>query len=210
MAGFVAHCGGLVARAVAQNGAQQARGYSHAVARRSSRVMYARGLRMSAERNSDAAVMEAVAPTVAPADWRIKLLYDSECSLCMKEVNFLQRRDVNNKIYFVDIASDDYSPQDKSGLSYETAMRRIHGIERDGNVIVGVPVFRAVYEEIGLGWVYAITKVPFVGFLAGKLYDVWADYRLRITGRKELAELIKEREVRLAEVSCEDTCDVPN
>ena len=65
MAGFVAHCGGLVARAVAQNGAQQARGYSHAVARRSSRVMYARGLRMSTERNSDAAVISSKVTEIA-------------------------------------------------------------------------------------------------------------------------------------------------
>ena len=29
----------------------------------------------------------------SPQSWQIKLLYDSECPLCMREVNFLQRRD---------------------------------------------------------------------------------------------------------------------
>ncbi|KAA8497049.1 Uncharacterized protein FVE85_0778 [Porphyridium purpureum] len=167
---------------------------------------------LTVRRMASLAETDTKRPAVAErndSEWKVRLLYDSECVLCMREVNFLQRRDVNNHILFVDIASDSYSPEDNAGLSYELAMRRIHGILRDGTVLEGVPVFRKVYEEIGLGYVYAITKIPLFGFLAAKLYDVWADYRLRFTGRKDLADLVREREQRLKDASCEEECIVP-
>jgi predicted DCC family thiol-disulfide oxidoreductase YuxK len=41
--------------------------------------------------------------------WQIKLLYDGECPLCVREVNFLQKRDRGRGLVsFVDIAEDDY------------------------------------------------------------------------------------------------------
>lgn len=40
--------------------------------------------------------------------WKIKLLYDGECPLCVREVNFLQKRDRGRGLVaFVDIAEDD-------------------------------------------------------------------------------------------------------
>eukprot|EP00184_Porphyridium_aerugineum_P003176 CAMPEP_0184695324 /NCGR_PEP_ID=MMETSP0313-20130426/2996_1 /TAXON_ID=2792 /ORGANISM="Porphyridium aerugineum, Strain SAG 1380-2" /LENGTH=221 /DNA_ID=CAMNT_0027153759 /DNA_START=210 /DNA_END=875 /DNA_ORIENTATION=+ len=147
-------------------------------------------------------------PQAAGDEWNVKLLYDSACSLCMKEVNFLMRRDVNNKIKFVDIHAADYKPEENCNVTYESAMKRIHAILPDGTVITGVQVFRKTYDAIGLSWVYAVTEIPFVGKIADKLYDVWADNRLRITGRAELAELVREREERLKDVSCDDECSV--
>lgn len=37
-------------------------------------------------------------------------------------------------------------------------MVRIHAILADGRVLTDVEVFRALYEAVGLGWVYAATK----------------------------------------------------
>jgi predicted DCC family thiol-disulfide oxidoreductase YuxK len=37
--------------------------------------------------------------------WKIKLLYDGECPLCVREVNFLTKRDAGRGLVaFVDIA----------------------------------------------------------------------------------------------------------
>ena len=57
-----------------------------------------------------------------------------------------------------------------------------------------VEVFRRLYESVGLGWVYAVTKVPAVGRAADAVYDVWAKYRLPITGRPGLVEVMRTRE----------------
>ena len=81
----------------------------------------------------------------------------------------------------------------------------------DGQIVVGVEVFRRTYEAIGLGWVFQLTKLPIIGDIADRVYDIWAENRLRITGRKELAEVLKERSEALRlieEVECTDACGI--
>jgi len=132
------------------------------------------------------------------SNWEIKLLYDGECPLCLREVNFLLLRDAGRgKVAFVDIAADDYNPEENAGIDFETAMGRIHGILPDGTVIRNVEVFRKVYETLGMGWVYAITKLPVMGALANFIYGIWADLRLRLTGRPNLETVIQQRQERM-------------
>jgi len=102
--------------------------------------------------------------------WKIKLLYDGECPLCLREVRFLQRRDGGRGLVaFVDIADDHYNPEDHSGIDFETAMRRIHAVLPDGQVIKNMAVFRQVYSILGMAWIYAPTQRPILGSIADKL-----------------------------------------
>lgn len=134
----------------------------------------------------------------APPTWEIKLLYDGECPLCVKEVNFLTKKDAGRGIIkFVDIASLDYDPQENGGIDFVTAMGRIHAILADGTVIKNVEVFRQAYESLGMGWVYAITKVPVLGAIADLVYGIWAEWRLKITGRPDINSIIAERQKKL-------------
>ncbi|MGL5795588.1 MAG: thiol-disulfide oxidoreductase DCC family protein [Waterburya sp.] len=131
--------------------------------------------------------------------WKIKLLYDGECPLCVREVNFLTKKDAGRKIIkFVDITELDYDPEDNANIDYATAMGRIHAILADGTVIKNVEVFRRIYEELGMGWVYAITKLPLIGAIAEWFYGIWADWRLKLTKRPELIKIIAEREKKVA------------
>ncbi|KAL6844403.1 hypothetical protein ACP4OV_026076 [Aristida adscensionis] len=142
-----------------------------------------------------------VAPTSGLKDgensskgWKIKMLYDGDCPLCMREVNMLRARNKSyGAIHFVDISSKDYSPEDNQGLDYETAMGRIHAILSDGTVVTDVEAFRRLYEEVGLGWVYAVTKYEPVATIANAVYGVWAKYRMEITGRPPLEEIMASR-----------------
>lgn len=134
-----------------------------------------------------------------PPSWKIKLLYDGECPLCVREVNFLTKRDAGRGLVsFVDIAADDYNPEANGGVDYETAMGRIHAVLPDGTLVKNVEVFRRVYEVLGMGWVYAATKLPIIGAIANFLYRIWADLRLSLTGRPSLETIVREREQRLA------------
>lgn len=142
-------------------------------------------------------------------NWQIKLLYDSECPLCMREVNFLQKRDAGRGLVaFVDIAADDYSAAENGGVDFETAMGRIHAVLPDGTVVKNVEVFRRVYEILGMGWVYAITKVPVLGAIADFLYGIWADWRLKLTGRPDLATIAANRQQRLADCDANGRCRI--
>lgn len=128
----------------------------------------------------------------------LRLLWDSDCPLCVAEVDGLKRRAAAfaaAPVEFVDVAAAGYEARaDNGGVSYEAAMGRIHAVTGDGEVISGVEVFRRVYEALGMGWVYAPTRVPVIGALVERVYDVWADNRLRLTGRPTLEELVQMRE----------------
>ncbi|MEL6927165.1 MAG: DUF393 domain-containing protein [Cyanobacteria bacterium J06600_6] len=130
--------------------------------------------------------------------WKIKLLYDGECPLCVREVNFLTKKDGGRGIVkFVDIADQDYSPEENGGVDFVTAMGVIHAVLPDGSIIKNVEVFRQVYEQLGMGWVYGITKIPLVGNLADWLYGIWANWRLKITGRPEIEAILAQRQQKL-------------
>lgn len=137
-------------------------------------------------------------PQSSSPSWQIELLYDSECPLCMREVNFLKRRDAGRGLVaFVDIADESYAPEAHGGVDFETAMGRIHAVLPDGTVIKNVEVFRRVYEILGMGWIYAVTKLPLVGSIVDRLYGVWADWRLALTGRPDLATIVALRRHRI-------------
>lgn len=121
----------------------------------------------------------------------IQLLYDGDCPLCLREVNFLRRRNRDRDLVaFINIADPNYN----GPVDYARAMERIHAIMPDGRIISGVAVFREIYSALDLGWVYAITRLPGLNWLAEQIYGLWADYRLKLTGRPDLATLIAERQ----------------
>ena len=124
----------------------------------------------------------------------LTLLYDGGCPLCLREVTFLQRRDQRlhpsaPRLAFVDINRADYSAAEHGGISYRAAMGRIHAIRADGLVLRDVAVFRAAYQLIGLGWLYAPTGWPVLQPLADGLYGLWARWRLPLTRRPNLDQL---------------------
>lgn len=134
--------------------------------------------------------------------WKINLLYDGDCPLCVREVNFLQKKDAGRGLVkFTDIADLDYSPEANGGIDFETAMGRIHAVRADGTIVKNVAVFREVYDVLGIGWLYAPTKWPVLGPVVDKLYDLWADWRLKMTGRPPLAQVIAERQAKLEGIS---------
>jgi predicted DCC family thiol-disulfide oxidoreductase YuxK len=124
---------------------------------------------------------------------KIDLLFDSECPICAMEVEFLKKRDLHNKIRFTDLSSPSYNPIEHGNVEFAEGMRKIRAVLPDKTVITGVEVFRQTYKAIGLGWIFDITNIPYIGKAADFLYDVWAENRLRITGRGDLADVLKEK-----------------
>ena len=141
--------------------------------------------------------------------WKIKLLFDGACPLCVREVNFLKRKDGDRGlIKFIDIAAEDYDPADNANIDFETAMGRIHAVLPNGEIVRDVEVFRQIYDILGIGWIYAVTKLPLVGRLADLLYGVWAEYRLLLTGRANLNTIVAQRRQLLKDKGiCDDGCE---
>ena len=115
-------------------------------------------------------------------DWRVEVFFDGDCPICVREINLLRALDRRDRIRFSDIAEPGFDPT-AAGSTYERLMERIHGRLRDGTMIEGVEVFRQLYGAIGLGWLVPLTRLPVIAQLLEVAYEIFADNRLRWTGR---------------------------
>ena len=120
---------------------------------------------------------------------KLTFLFDGGCPLCLRETNFLKKRDFLNQISFVDINSKDYDQNLYNYISYPEAMSNLHGIMENGEIIRGLDVLAYSYELIGLGWVYYPLKIKLLSPLLRMVYKYWAKYRLQITGRSNIEKL---------------------
>ena len=116
-------------------------------------------------------------------------LFDGGCPLCLRETKFLKKKDVSNKINFVDIDSDNYNPELYQDISYAQAMSNLHGILENGDIIKGLEVLSYSYKLVGLGWVYYPLKIDFLAPVMRLFYQLWARYRLKITNRSNIEKL---------------------
>ena len=120
---------------------------------------------------------------------KLTFLFDGGCPLCLRETNFLKKRDISNQIAFIDINSKDYDQSLFSNISYSKAMSNLHGIMENGEVIRGLDVLAYSYELVGLDWVYYPLKIKFLSPILRLVYRYWAKYRLQITGRSNIEKL---------------------
>ena len=135
------------------------------------------------------------------------MLFDGDCPLCVREVNFLRAKDAGRgRLDLVDIASSTYDPSQNRGVDFETAMSTIHGITREGNIITGIEVFSRAYQAVGLGWMYAFTRNDALAKIATKAYDFWAKRRLQVTGRPSMAQVMEARRIREAAPDGKNAC----
>ena len=71
---------------------------------------------------------------------KLTFLFDGGCPLCLRETNFLKKRDTLNQIAFIDINSKDYDRSLFNDISYSEAMSNLHGIIENGEIIRGLDV----------------------------------------------------------------------
>ncbi|HMO17426.1 MAG TPA: DUF393 domain-containing protein [Oligoflexia bacterium] len=109
----------------------------------------------------------------------LTVFYDGSCPLCSREMSFIKKRDHKSRIRLIDISDESFDPTLYS-KSREEFMKFIHALTPDGKIIMGVEVFREIYQAIGLGYIVSITRLPVVSQLADFAYLLFAKNRLRI------------------------------
>jgi predicted DCC family thiol-disulfide oxidoreductase YuxK len=118
-------------------------------------------------------------------EWRFKVLYDGECPFCRREAEWLRRLDRGGLLAFEDITAPTFEPS-RYGATPDELMRVIHGVFPDGRLVRRVEVFRQAYRLVGLGWLLAPTGWPGLRWIADRLYELFARYRVplgRVFGR---------------------------
>ena len=130
---------------------------------------------------------------------KLTIFFDGGCPLCKREVDFLQSKNQKGALSFIDINTSDFSSDLKYGITYKQAMDRIHAMKSDGSVIKDIKVFQEAYSLIGLGWIYAPTKLPILDKFIEFIYGLWAKYRLKITFRPSIEKLCSEKGCKLSD-----------
>jgi predicted DCC family thiol-disulfide oxidoreductase YuxK len=113
----------------------------------------------------------------------VELLYDGDCPICKQEICFLQRKNQQTHVKFINIASKDFSAVEHKDIDYETAMSQIHAIDGKGNLLVGLPAFAAVYARCQLFLLSTLLRLSFIRIVLNPFYKLFAKKRLWITGR---------------------------
>jgi predicted DCC family thiol-disulfide oxidoreductase YuxK len=78
---------------------------------------------------------------------RTTVLYDGGCSLCRREIQHYRRLDGAERVEWMDITRND-SLLRSLGIPFETAMERLHVLQRDGKVATGVHAFAVIWDEL--------------------------------------------------------------
>ena len=96
--------------------------------------------------------------SIATSAPELTLYYDGQCPLCVAEIEFLQSRNAQGQLAFVDVTETGFESAGHN-ISCEAAMAQIHGRTADGRVLVGVPVFATAYK---------LAKLPVLAWLLSR------------------------------------------
>ncbi|QEG37451.1 thiol-disulfide oxidoreductase DCC family protein [Bythopirellula goksoeyrii] len=121
-------------------------------------------------------------PDRTTPNYEIEVFYDGGCPLCLREISMLHRWDKRSKIRFTDIDAPSFEA-DEIGKSYQELMARMHARLPDGTWLVGVEVFRRLYEVVGFKRLTALSRLPLISQVLDFGYRIFARNRLRLTGR---------------------------
>ena len=115
----------------------------------------------------------------------VTLFWDGSCPLCRKEITYYKWLDAEQRrVEWVDI---DAEPERLTphGVPIEAAMAKIHGLDKHGSLVVGVPAFLSVWEVMPYWRVLPpiLRSFPFVMPFADAAYAWWAKRRLGISAR---------------------------
>jgi len=112
-------------------------------------------------------------------DKPLKLLYDGQCPICRREVEWLKRRDSHGRIAAEDISNPDFHAE-YYGLSQAEVMGVLHAVLPDGRIVRRVEAMCEAYRAVGLGWLVAPLSWPVFAWLADRAYGVFARNRVAI------------------------------
>ncbi|KAK9852349.1 hypothetical protein WJX84_003865 [Apatococcus fuscideae] len=118
------------------------------------------------------------------SDGRIKYLYDGGCKVCQTFKSSLQAQEGNkDRINYVNIAEDSYSPQENNDVSYDDAMSTIHAISADGKTVKGPDAVKELFGEAGSTTDFLAKAADQPGFdqLFGSAYDFMSKNRFQIS-----------------------------
>lgn len=101
------------------------------------------------------------------------VLYNGACPVCRREIEHYRRLDGEHAsaLDFVDIGKP--TPELRAlALSNDQARRRLHVLDADGRLLIGVPAFAAIWERLPrYRWLARISRLPVLRSLLPLVYE---------------------------------------
>ena len=107
----------------------------------------------------------------------VTIYFDGKCGLCSREITYYQKIVPDGVFEWADIAHDP-GPLIALDIEQADALRRLHGVDDEGRLHIGVDAFLLIWRELSY-WHYLglIVGLPGVRQITGFLYNRFADYR---------------------------------
>jgi predicted DCC family thiol-disulfide oxidoreductase YuxK len=131
--------------------------------------------------------------------------YDGACQLCRAEMQNLMLRNTHGRVAFVDAAAPGFDAV-ALGVTQEAVMNALHVRTADGDWLVGVPAFEALYRTLGLPRVAAALRQPLLAAAAARLYP-WVVRHRHHLPRAPITWLFERAGRRAAERAAARRCD---
>ena len=107
----------------------------------------------------------------------IKVFFDGKCGMCSREIRHYMKISPRETFIWRDIANE---PQHlkEINISQSSALKRLHVIDQDGNIQIGVDAFIAIWRKIPR-WRFLAFLCAMLGIklTLGLLYNRFADWK---------------------------------
>ena len=114
----------------------------------------------------------------------MKILYDSKCPICIKNMIFLKKRDSLDDLLFIDIHQnkDELKKliQKYKNINFNNLPSQIHVIF-ENQAIGGMDAIRIIYSHIGYKNFIKLTNLPIIKYFFNITYKIISKNRLKIS-----------------------------
>lgn len=116
---------------------------------------------------------------------QLKVFYDGLCELCSREIGHYQRQKGADKIEFIDIFSPDFVA-DNYGLDPQEIHKNLHAITPNGDVLIGVETFVAIWGILPrYQFAAKLASRPLILKTGKKLYSLFTVVRPYLPRKKQ-------------------------
>lgn len=101
----------------------------------------------------------------------LEVFYDANCPFCVRRAEWIRKNDTEKHIMLSDL-NKNLLILDLFGISSEDAYEDIHAVYRNGEVIKGVEVVRAVLDILGYRKLLRLINSLGIWWIFNKIYSV--------------------------------------
>ena len=110
----------------------------------------------------------------------LTVFFDNNCPVCSREMEGLKKRKQTGKIIYACPESDEELKKITNQFTYEQAMKKIHAIKSNGEILKGTDVLSELYARTNLPLIAISLQAPIFREIFILFYAIWAKFRRKI------------------------------